>query len=75
VVVIRGMYQTFDDKKLRKDGEKRPKKPAVMDAVEFARKRLREVDDRGGEGGSSGYDHETRAWCWWRVRRIGRARS
>jgi len=41
------MNETFDDYKPRGDGVKRPAKPDVVDAVEFARKQLRfEPDDR-----------------------------
>src|ERR1035438_5106485 len=39
------MNETFDDYKPRTDGETRPEKPDVRDAVEFARQRLKSDPD------------------------------
>jgi hypothetical protein len=44
---IRVTFETFDDCEPRVDGERRPEARGAMDAVEFARKRLKfEPDDR-----------------------------
>ena len=41
------MFETFEDYETRVDGEKRPEKLGAMDAVEFARKRLKfDPDER-----------------------------
>src|SRR5438105_996530 len=45
-----GMNFTFDGTEPRADGAKRPEKPAAMDAVEFAKRRLMfEPDERQTE--------------------------